>query len=54
MNEEQLEFRRVNVRLTPDLYEKLVSNAKRRGFSIQAMTVMAIEEYLKDYSEEKK
>lgn len=54
MTEKELEFRRVNVRLTPELYEKLASNAKRRGFSIQAMTVMAIEEYLKDSSEEKK
>lgn len=53
MSDKELEFRRVNARLTPELYERLVGLAKKRGFSIQAMTVMAIEEYVKNYSDEK-
>ncbi|MDI2589814.1 hypothetical protein OR571_22575 [Psychrobacillus sp. NEAU-3TGS] len=44
--EQELTFRRVNARLTPELYEKLAQEAKDRGLSIQAVTVLAIETYL--------
>jgi len=47
MSEKQeLPFRRVNARLTPELYEKLSLEAKNRGLSIQSVTVLAIESYL--------
>lgn len=42
----ELPFKRVNARLTPDLYVKLAEEAKERGLSIQAVTVLAIESYL--------
>lgn len=44
--EKELSFRRVNARLTPELYERLAHEAKNRGLSIQAVTVLAIENYL--------
>lgn len=54
MAEKDLEIRRVNVRLTPDLYERFANTAKQRGFSLQAMAVIAIESYIEQHEKQKR
>lgn len=44
------ELKRLNVRLTPEMHEWLKINATKRGLTMNAMVVFAIETYVQQQS----
>ena len=43
---EKVELKRINVRIRPELHEALKVAANKRGLSMNAMYVLALESYL--------
>ena len=43
---EKFELKRINVRIRPELHEALKVAARKRGLSMNAMYVLALESYL--------